>query len=485
MRKPRGIILLGLGPGNPEQLTREAWYLLSEHSEIYLRTSHHPVVSSFPKDLRVHSFDYVYEAETDFPAVYALIVDEILKLGARPEGVLYAVPGHPFIAESTGPEIARRAKELELPVRVVHGLSFVEPVLAALGADLLPQTTVTDALELAGSHHPLFPPGSPALIAQVYSKAIASEVKLTLMAVYPDEHPVRLVHAAGTEQELVEELPLYEIDRSEHIGALSALYVPPLAEHTSMEEFQELIAHLRAPEGCPWDREQTHQSLRRNLLEETYEVLDALDAEDVEAMQEEFGDLLVQIVLHAQIATEAGEFRLADVIRGIYTKLIHRHPHVFGDAELDDAQSVISNWEHLKAEERRANGQAEKGLLDGVASALPALTQAEAYGARAARVGFDWPDIQGVLDKIDEEVAELRQAKDDQSRLAEFGDLLFALVNLARWLDVDPEVALRGTNARFKQRFAAVEAGARAQGRALKELSLEEMEAFWQQGKQT
>jgi tetrapyrrole methylase family protein/MazG family protein len=202
-------------------------------------------------------------------------------------------------------------------------------------------------------------------------------------------------------------------------------------------------------------------------------------------MQEEFGDLLVQIVLHAQIATEAGEFRLADVIRGIYTKLIHRHPHVFGDAELDDAQSVISNWEHLKAEERRANGQAEKGLLDGVASALPALTQAEAYGARAARVGFDWPDIQGVLDKIDEEVAELRQAKDDQSRLAEFGDLLFALVNLARWLDVDPEVALRGTNARFKQRFAAVEAGARAQGRALKELSLEEMEAFWQQGKQT
>jgi tetrapyrrole methylase family protein/MazG family protein len=476
------IILLGLGPGNPLQLTREAWDLLSNATEIFLRTSQHPVVAALPPNLNVESFDELYESEEQVEQVYAKIVERVLELGRRPRGVIYAVPGHPFVAEATSPEIARRARAEGLPVRVVQGLSFIEPVLAAVGADLLPQTAVVDALDLVTQHLPLFPPHAPALVAQVYSKEVAGELKITLMAQYPDEHPVLLVHSAGTPDEQVESMPLHAIDQSPHIAALTALYLPPLGAHTAFEEFQELIAHLRAPEGCPWDREQTHLSLRRNLIEEAYEVLDALDAEDPQAMQEEFGDLLAQIVLQAQIATEDGEFRMSDVVHGITTKLISRHPHVFGDVKLEDADAVIANWEHLKAGERKASGQ-QRGLLDGVAAALPALGQAEAYTARAARVGFEWPNIEGVLGDVAEEIGELQVAETPEERTSEYGDILFALVNLARWLKVDPEAALRAANTRFKQRFTYVESTARSQGRELKDMTLEEMDALWEEGK--
>jgi len=482
MPKPAAITLLGLGPGNPEQLTREAWDVLNGAKEVYLRTRQHPIVAFLPKKLKVHSFDELYEREQNVETVYEHIIGRVLELGRRPEGVIYAVPGHPFVAEATAPEIARRAKAEGLSLRIVHGLSFIEPALAALSADLLPLTAVVDAMDLLTQHHPLFPPSAPALIAQLHSQAVAAEIKITLMAVYPDEHPAQLVHAAGTSAELVESLPLFEIDRSPHIAALTALYVPPLGEHNSFEEVQELIAHLRAPEGCPWDREQTHLSLRRNLIEEAYEVLEALDAQDPKAIQEEFGDLLVQILLNTQIASEDGEFRMADVLHGIITKLIARHPHVFGDLKLDDAEAVIANWEHLKADERKAKGE-ERSLLDGVAAALPALSQSEAYQARAARVGFEWREIEGVIDKVVEEVQELKEAKDAEEKAAEYGDLLFALVNLARWLKLDPEAALRAANARFKRRFAYVEAGAKKQGRELKDMTLEEMDAQWEEGK--
>ncbi len=477
------ITLLGLGPGDPDLLTRQAWQVLTQADEIYLRTGQHPTVDGFPPGLRVNTFDHLYQQEETFPQVYARIVEEILRLGKRPQGVIYAVPGHPFVAEATSPEIARRARAEGIPLSVIEGISFLEPTFSALGVDPLPHTAVVDALELVGAHHPPFPPDAPALIAQLYDRQIAAEVKLTLMALYPDEHPVRLVHGAGTSAVQVEELPLYQIDRSEQVGLLTTLYLPPLGPATSMEAFQELIAHLRSPEGCPWDREQTHQTLRPNLLEEAYEVAEAIDANDPAAMAEEFGDLLLQVVLHAQIASEYGEFTLADVIRSIHTKLVRRHPHVFGDVDLDDPEAVIQNWERLKAAERKANGQAEKGILDGVSKALPALTQAQTYQKRAARVGFDWPDIQGVLDKVCEELDEVRNAPDNEARAAEMGDLIFALVNLARWLKIDAESALREANARFRERFAYIEQAARQQGRPLDELSLDEMDALWNEAK--
>ena len=478
-----GVTILGLGPGDPQLLTRQAWQILESLSEIYLRTRQHPVVSGFPSQLIVHSFDVLYESSESFETVYAQIVDSVLNLARRPEGVVYAVPGHPLVAETTSQEIVSQAKKEGIPVRIVEGLSFLEPTFTALGIEPIAHTSLVDALEIASAHVPPFPPSAPAIIAQIYSREVASDVKLTLMATYPDEHPVKLIHAAGTADVQVEALLLYEIDRSPQFGQLSALYVPPLELETSFEAFQEIIAHLRAPDGCPWDREQTHLSLRPSLLEETYELLSALDAEDIDGMREEFGDLLLQIVLHAQIASEYGEFNMADILRGIHTKIVHRHPHVFGDLELRDKQGVLQNWERLKEQERAVNGKGEASLLDGVALALPALVQAEQYQRRAARVGFDWPDIQGVLDKLDEELDEVHSAQNARSRAAEIGDLLFAVVNLARWNDIDPESALREANARFRKRFFYIEQAAKAQERSISDLSIEEMESFWQEAK--
>jgi tetrapyrrole methylase family protein / MazG family protein len=478
-----GIILLGLGPGNPDLLTRQAWQVLESCTELYLRTRQHPVVLSLPSQVMLHSFDHLYESEGSFESVYSQIIEQILALGRRPQGVVYAVPGHPFVAEATAPEIARQARRQGLPVYVVEGLSFLEPTFTALGIDPYPHTALVDALELAMAHVPTFPTDAPAIIAQIHSRMVASDIKLTLTSIYPDEHPVKLVHSAGMEGERVESLALFEIDRSENIGLLTTLYVPPLGGATSFEAFQEVIAHLRAPDGCPWDRKQDHRTLRPYLLEETYELLAALDAGDPQSIREELGDLLLQIMLHAQVAGEAGEFTMADVLQGINVKIVRRHPHVFGDVKVEDELGVVQNWERLKAEERAANGKAEASLLDGVALALPALSQAQQYQLRAARVGFDWPDIKGVLDKLDEELKEVHAAQDDNARFSELGDLLFAVANLARWHNVDPESALREANVRFRQRFSFIEASARAENRSVADLSLDEMEAFWQAAK--
>ncbi len=478
-----GITLLGLGPGDLSMISRAAWEVLSSANEIWVRTEQHPALAGFPSALRVHSFDGLYAAGDSFEKVYAQIVDKVLELGKRPEGVVYAVPGDPFVAESTSPAIAKRAHAEGIAVRIVNGISFLEPVFAALGVDPYPRMVLMDALELSQAHVPVFPPDMPVVIAQIYSKLVAAEVKMTLNAIYPDEHPIRLVHAAGTGKERVEELPLYEMDRSDQIGLQTVAYISPLGEGTSFEAFLEIVAHLRAPNGCPWDREQTHQSLRSNLIEEAYEALSAMDAEDHRHMAEEYGDLMLQIVLNAQIASEEGEFNMADVMKGIYDKIVRRHPHVFGDVKVDGVKGVLQNWEKLKAAERGNGEQPAKGLLDSIPIALPALSQAQEYQDRAARVGFDWPEVGGVLDKIAEEIDEVRTAKNDEQLSQELGDLFFALVNLTRWKKIDAESALRGTNLRFKQRFSHIEQKAAARGKKLPELSLDEMEALWQEAK--
>ncbi|MBN1438699.1 MAG: nucleoside triphosphate pyrophosphohydrolase [Anaerolineales bacterium] len=477
---PVKIVIVGLGPGGKGLVTQEVYAALAAAPEVWVRTARHPAVEELPQ-VAWKPMDSIYEREDDFTAVYETIAAEILRLARRPEGVTYAVPGSPRVGESTVARILAGAKAGGLGVRVLEGLSFVEPALGVLGVDALDGLHVSDAVELAARHHPPFPPSAHALAAQLYSRTLAGEVKLTLMNQYPEEHPVKLIHAAGTRDRSVEELPLHQIDRSGRIAHLTTLYIPPRSG--AFEEFQETIARLRAPDGCPWDREQTHRSLRGNLLEEAYEVLEAIDRGDARGMAEEFGDLLLQILLHAQIATEAGDFRMADVVAGVDEKIHRRHPHVFGGEKVDGVGQVLTNWEQIKAAERGEKEKAGKGLFNGVPPALPALEQAVSYQKRAARVGFDWPAIEGVKAKVAEELEELANARDEAEREHELGDVFFALVNLARWLKLNPESALRESNARFRQRFGRVEAGAARLGKPLKEMTLEEMDALWEAAK--
>jgi tetrapyrrole methylase family protein/MazG family protein len=370
-------------------------------------------------------------------------------------------------------------------LRIIHGLSFIEPALEAFHLDPFPQMTLIDALVLMNKHIPTFQPDVPVIVAQIYSQQIASDVKLIISNIYPDEHPIQLVHGAGTEHQIVEHLALFELDRSPHIGLLSALYIPPLEEGCSFEAFLEIVAHLRAADGCPWDREQTHQSLRQHLLEETYELLAALDENDSIKMQEELGDLLLQIYLHAQIAADSGEFQITDVLQGVYRKIINRHPHVFGDLDIKDSQSVLINWERIKADERIVNGKTDQSLFASVPLILPALSLADQLQRRAARVGFDWKDIQGVQDKLFEEIDELKKADTIDERESEIGDVLFSVVNLARWYEIDAESALRKANARFLNRFKQMEKIVKLRGRKLGELTLDELEEIWQMVKKS
>jgi tetrapyrrole methylase family protein/MazG family protein len=248
----------------------------------------------------------------------------------------------------------------------------------------------------------------------------------------------------------------------------------------NLGEFDELvaiIARLRGPGGCPWDREQTHSSLKGNLTEEAYEVLDAIDRGDMQDLCEELGDVLLQVVLHAQIARDDGGFEIRDVIRGISTKLIHRHPHVFGDAQATDAQQVIAHWETLKREEGKGS------LLSGLPKDMPALSYAQAVQRRVARVGFDWEEVKDVVHKLAEEVAEFEEAVEHQRKVEEFGDILFTLANVARRLDIDLEAALRGANERFYERFSRMEEMCKQRGISLAALSLEEQDALWEEAK--
>jgi len=248
----------------------------------------------------------------------------------------------------------------------------------------------------------------------------------------------------------------------------------------NFDTLKRIVARLRAPDGCPWDREQSHASLKPGLVEECYEVIDALDSGDGRKLCEELGDVMFQIMLHSQIAAEAGEFDIEDVLRGISTKLMYRHPHVFADTKVKDTREVLVNWEKLKSMER------EEGvsILDGVPTQMPSLAASQSIQQRVVRIGFDWDNVEGVIDKVTEEVRELKDVTNLREKVSEFGDLLFALVNLARWIDVDAEDALRLANKRFTRRFKYMEELCRQKSISLGNLSLDEMDTLWEEAKQ-
>ena len=496
---PPGITIVGLGPGGADLWTAAARQILTASREVWLRTARCPGAETLAQldgqshvRLQLHSFDTWHEEAAGLDSLYDRIADRVVQLGAREQGVVYAVPGHPSVGEATVTRIRALAAEADLPVKTVPGLSCIEPALTALGIDVLDGLQVVDADQLAAKHHPPLDPDRPALVPQLWNRRQAAQVKLTLMNSYPDSHHVSLVRAAGTDQEQTTTCTLLDLDCQPIIDHLTILYLPPVPHPAGLPAFQDTVARLRAPGGCPWDRQQTHESLRPYLLEESYEVLAALDAGDTASLLEELGDLLLQIVLHAQIATESGEFLMADVIGAVDAKLRRRHPHVFGDIEVNSVSEVLVNWEAIKKAEKAGRTENEgdeqeaaplRSVLEGVPPGMPALARAQAVSERAARVGFEWPNLQGVLEKIAEEAEEVAAAESPEAREAEIGDLLFSLVNAARWLGVDAETALRTTNERFSWRFRTLERLAQQRGLNLDDLNIEALDELWEETK--
>lgn len=478
------IMIFGLGPGPPELISKEVWELLESTDRIWVRTAMHSAVAGIQErlEIEINSFDDLYDRSASFEQVYSSIVQELIDLVDSSGSVVYGVPGNPLVGEASVSELLDRTDELGISTSILHGISFIEPCLRLAEIDALDGLFVLDAIDLARAHHPQFPPDAPALVGQIHSRLTASDVKLTLLNQYPETHPVRLITDAGMQSESIVTFPLSDLDHEDRFSLTTTLLVPALDKPSAFERFQETVAHLRAPEGCPWDREQTHETLRSHILEEAYETLQAIDNEDMSALQEELGDLLLQIVLQAQIAAEEGVFRMADVIASIQEKLVRRHPHVFDNLDVESVDQVLHNWEALKERERKEEGS-EGGVLDGVPVNLPALAQASEIQDRVVRVGFDWTAINGVVEKVHEELNEVAAAEGADQVESEIGDLLFAVVNYARWLDIDAETALRRANQRFRNRFGAVEHNAAASGSRLTDLSIEEMEKLWQEAK--
>jgi tetrapyrrole methylase family protein/MazG family protein len=477
-----GITLLGLGPGNPKYLTNEAMQWLTGVVEVYISDPRHPALSAFPANVKIINLEDLVPLKGGDQDRTQQHVDRILEIGKRTDGITFADMGHPCRDSVIGREVFRQAAEQDIPIKVVAGLSWSELVIQMTGHLPPTQLTILNAQDLIGRHMPGFPPNHAAVISPVDTTETSAELQQILLNVYPPEHPLTLIQAAGQEVK-TESVKLDKLDKCSCLSSYTSLYIEPMDENSAFESFQEIVARLRAPDGCPWDREQTHESLRQHLLEESYETLEAIDSGNRNDLREELGDLLLQIVLNAQIAGENKHFNMAQVIDGISTKLINRHPHVFGDFKVEGVGGVLKNWEKLKEAERQQNGNQKKGLLDGAPASLPALAYSHEIQDRAARVGFDWPEIEGVIAKVHEELEEVLAAKTDADREGEIGDLAFAVVNLARWLKVDPESALRGSNQRFKKRFSHIEDTARDRGVSLGDLGFEEMDRLWEDAK--
>lgn len=502
------IVLIGLGPGDPALLTRAAAAALDEATAVYTSTPGHPALAHLPPAL-LHPL----------PAHAA--AQHLTEQAARAGSVLCALPGSP-----SDHALTAQLGDGPVALRSIPGISIADTCRAALGdagfgaglqiidADGLQRSAWEDLpgasrdpadapwCEMQGLGpyvpprlpYPLLPT-RPALIITQYAAAAASPnadsaaLRDRLLLRYPATHPLRLLQLDdGGQAVRVWEAALHDLAAEDSAG-ISAVYVPPLdvvADRRGLDGLEWVSARLLGPGGCPWDRRQTHQSLRYALLEEAYEVLEALDNGDMPAMAEELGDLLLSIVVHSEMARQGGHFALSDVLDHVTSKLIRRHPHVFGEVAVSGTGDVLTNWEQIKAAELAEKGRDRSSALDGIPAAIPALAAAEKMVWKAARAGFDWQTSEEVWAKLHEELDELREASEqnDPAHLSEeFGDVLFAAANVARWLQIDAETALREANAKFRRRFVRLEGLVRAQGNSMPAMSLDAKLALWREAK--
>jgi tetrapyrrole methylase family protein/MazG family protein len=470
---PGRIVVVGLGPAGTDLLLPAARTAFASADVRFVRTRRHPAVAELEDEgFVLTSFDDVYDAAPDLETAYAHMVDALLD-AASASGtgtVVYAVPGSPTVAERTVVLLRERG----VPHEVVPGLSFADVAWARLGVDAMRGKVVDaraiDEVELAG----------PMLIAQCDHPLVLSDVKLALLEHLDPDAPVTVLQRLGLPDEHVAAVPLTELDRVVEPDHLTALFVEvgvgAAAAAREVTRLLQLARRLRDPGGCPWDAEQTHRSLTRYLLEESYEVIEVVDAlpdpAAYTALEDELGDLLYQVVFHALIAEDAGAFGMADIARGIHDKLVHRHPHVFGDVVAEEPDTIVSNWEQIKKAEKGASS-----IVEGITEGLPSLLYTHKLFSKAASVGLDPGSLGEALDRVEAAVERLRA--DDPDLEADLAQLLAAAVVVARASGVDAESALRGWAARYRARFEAMERLALQRGLDLAALDEVGVAALW------
>jgi tetrapyrrole methylase family protein/MazG family protein len=483
------VTVVGLGPGPVGLVTQETIEAISSSTTRFVRTTRHPSATLVGSAV---SFDDEYERHDTFAEVYAAIAARVADAALKNGSALYAVPGSPGVLEDG---VRRLLADERLEVRVLSAVSFLDLAWLRLGIDPVDAgVRLVDAHRFAES---AANSAGPFLVAQCHADWVLSEIKLAHESARGDER-VTVLHHLGLADERVLETTWDDLDRLERshglvVDHLTSLYVPQLAEPVAgeMARLHALARTLR--EQCPWDREQTHASLVRYLIEETYEVVDALNALDDddpstdEALIEELGDLLYQIEFHTTIAEQQGRFSLADVARTTHEKLVRRHPHVFGDVQATNAGEVVTTWDEIKRAERAAKIVDDApDFFAGVSRAAPSLSLAQKLQKRAAEVGFDWPDVHGASAKLDEEIGELRvaaQSGDPAVVRMELGDVLFSVVNVARKLGLDAETALRDAADKFVARFTRVQQLAAQQGMDLASCDLAQLDSLWDEAK--
>ncbi|AZV61856.1 nucleoside triphosphate pyrophosphohydrolase [Peribacillus frigoritolerans] len=483
------ITIIGLGAGDLEQLPLGIYKKLVQMEQCYVRTADHPVIGDLKREgINFTAFDGIYEKHDQFEAVYEEIAETLLDEASN-RSVLYAVPGHPMVAEKTVQLLLEKGPALGIAIKLEGGQSFLDPLFQAVRIDPIEGFQLLDGTDLSPDDLHIT---QHMIIGQVYDAFSASDVKLTLMEKLPDDYEVYIVTAAGSSQEKVTKCALFELDRQMELSNLTSVYVPPVKDealrYREFSKLRRVIAELRGPDGCPWDKKQTHESLKKYLIEEAYELIDSIDEGDDEGMVGELGDVLLQVMLHSQIGEDEGMFTIDDVIEGITGKMIRRHPHVFGDVEVNGEEDVLVNWQKIKEDEKGGETKALKSILDGIEKSLPNLLRAEEYQKRAAKVGFDWDEVSEAWKKVREEVQELEEEilspnRDVQRIKSELGDLFFALVNISRYYDIQAEEAVYKANQKFHQRFTYIEECIQRADKKFEDYTLEELDSYWDEAK--
>ena len=472
------IQIIGLGAGGEDDLTVRAQKALLKRIPTFARTDRHPIVNELRKNIDIISFDDYFLKYETFDEVYENIVNTLIEKSKQYGKINYCTAGSPYYGDIVTKKLINEYKN-QINTIIIDGMSFLDKCLKLSGFADYNNIKILDCLE---ADEFSFDVNSFNVITQVYDLEIASLLKIKLMEIYPEDVNTLIIDVL---EENVKKIPLFMLDQEKNYGFSTYFCILPIEISKNrvynVNNLLRIVKILRGPDGCPWDKKQTHHSIRQNVIEEAYEVVDAIDNDDVDNLVEELGDLLFQVIFHSELGSEEGYFNFNDVINKLCTKMYFRHPHVFGDVKADNAEEALASWENSKQKEKNLATYTDN--LKNVPKALSTLSRSYKIQKRAAEVGFDWPDSEGAIEKIKEELQEfIEEYKNSniENMEEEFGDLLFALVNFARFEKINPDIALNKTINKFIDRFEYIEKNST---KDLKQMTLKEMDELWEESK--